>query len=557
MDPRRVLGDVWRRQSSSRQRRRVALYLTGLTLVVVAYTVSYQAAMAAFEGQSVSFTKALLAVSESFTTTGYGEDAQQWTTWQLHLLAIAMQLTGVSLIFLALPVFLAPWIQEVLATVAPTKVDDLTDHVVVCGYSSRGEALVQELTARDVPYVVLEPDRETAADVYETEPNVIHADPETTDGLESANVREAQALVADVDDETNASIALTAGQVDGVRTITFVEDPTIADYHRYAGADTVFSPRQLVGESLARKVTAGITAELDDAIELGGEFEVVELPVQSGSPLVGETVAQSGIRERTGTNVIGAWFRGEFDTPPSPEARIDEQTILLAAGRDEQLERLKELTLSEQRVTRGGTVIIAGYGEVGSTVDRTLTSADVERVVIDLEAADGVDVVGDVTDEATLKAAGVHDASSVILALPDDTMTVFATLVVREVAPDVEIIARADATGSVQKLYQAGADYVLALATVSGRMMASTILGEDVLSFDQQVEMIRADPGALAGQTLGEADVRAQTGCTVIAVERDSSVVTEVGPGFRIDRDDRLIVAGTDADMNRFATLVD
>lgn len=258
-----------------------------------------------------------------------------------------------SLIFLALPVFLAPWIQDVLTTVAPTEMD-LTDHVVVCGYSSRGEALAQELTARDVPYVVLEPDRETAADVYETEPNVIHADPETIDGLESANVRDAQALVADVDDKTNASIALTAGQIDGVRTITFVEDPTIADYHHYAGADTVLLPRQLVGESLAQKVIAGITAELDDAIELGGEFEVVELPVQSGSPLVGETVAKSGIRERTGTNVMGAWFRGEFDTPPSPEARINEQTILLAAGRDEQLELLRELTLSEQRVTRVG-----------------------------------------------------------------------------------------------------------------------------------------------------------------------------------------------------------
>lgn len=144
-------------------------------------------------------------------------------------------------------------------------------------------------------------------------------------------------------------------------------------------------------------------------------------------------------------------------------------------------------------------MIIAGHGEVGSTVDRTLASADIERVVVDLEAIDGVDIVGDVTDEDTLKAAGVHDASSIILALPDDTMTVFATLVVRELAPDVEIIARADATGSVQKLYQAGADYVLALATVSGRMMASTILGEDVMSLDQQVEVVRIDPGALAG----------------------------------------------------------
>ncbi|MFB6172809.1 MAG: TrkA family potassium uptake protein [Haloarculaceae archaeon] len=557
MDLRRLPRLVWRQQNTSRQRRRVVLYLVGLTAVVFAYALVYQAAMAAFENQSVSLSKALLAVSESFTTTGYGEDAALWTTWPLHLLAVAMQLTGVSLIFLALPVFLAPWVEEILATVAPTEVGEISDHVVVCGYSSRGAALAEELSARDVPYVILEPDRERAADVYEQDANVIHADPETTDGLASANVQSARALVADVDDETNASIALTADQVDGVRTITFVEDPTIADYHRYAGADEVFSPRQLVGESLARKVTAGISVELDDAVELGGEFEVVELPVQSGSPLVGKTVAESGIHERTGTNVIGAWFRGEFDTPPSPDARIDDQTILLAAGRDEQLERLKELTLSERRASRGGTVVIAGHGEVGSTVDEALSDADVECVTVDVEDGDGVDVVGDVTDVSTLADAGVDDAASIILALADDTVTVFATLVVREYAPDLEIIARADATGSVQKLYQAGADYVLALATVSGRMLAATILEEDVLTFDQQVEIIRTDCGALAGQTLAEADVRARTGCTVLAVERDRTVVTDVGPDFRVEQGDQLVVAGTDADMNRFAALVE
>jgi Trk K+ transport system NAD-binding subunit len=557
---------MWRpfRRGSTRDGRRVARrervigYLVGLVVVMVLYAVLYQFTMATFEDQRVSFPKALLAVVETFTTTGYGEDAQFWESVQMQVLMIAMQLTGVSAVFLALPVFVAPWVESRLSETAPTAVEDMTDHVVVAGYTSRVDALIDELSALDRPYVVVEPDRELANELYaETELNVIHGDPELEDTLSAAEVGRARALVCDVDDETNASIVLAAHGmgVDGVDITTFVEDPAIAAYHRYAGADEVFSPRQLIGESLAKKVTAGVTPELDGAIEIAEDFDIVELPVQAGSEIVGKTVAEAGVRERTGTNIVGAWFRGEFASPPPPDARIDEQTILVVAGRERQLERLKELTLSERRRQNGGPVVVAGFDEVGTTVVEQI-GGRVETVVVDRLDKPGVDVVGDVTDEATLREAGVDEASTVIIAVSDDTTTVFATLVLREFNPDVEIIARADATESVRKLYQAGADYVLALATVSGRMLASTILDEEVISFDQQVEIVRVGCGSLVGRTLAEADVRARTGVTVLAVERDEDVLTDLGPDFRIQRGDDLVVAGTDADMNRFAAFV-
>jgi len=340
-------------------------------VVMVLYAVLYQFTMATFEDQRVSFPKALLAVVETFTTTGYGEDAQFWESVQMQVLMIAMQLTGVSAVFLALPVFVAPWVESRLSETAPTAVEDMSDHVVVAGYTSRVDALIDELSALDRPYVVVEPDREVANELYaETELNVIHGDPELGETLSAAEVGRARALVCDVDDETNASIVLAAHGmgVDGVDVITFVEDPAIAAYHRYAGADEVFSPRQLIGESLAKKVTAGVTPELDGAIEIAEDFDIVELPVQAGSEIVGKTVAEAGVRERTGTNIVGAWFRGEFASPPPPDARIDEQTILVVAGRERQLERLKELTLSERRRQNGGPVVVAGFDEVGTTV---------------------------------------------------------------------------------------------------------------------------------------------------------------------------------------------
>ena len=76
------LGEAGSEQAA--QRRRVSWYLLVLAVVVLLYTLAYMAGMAVFEGTPVTFTKALLAVVESFTTTGYGEDAQGLTTWQMR-----------------------------------------------------------------------------------------------------------------------------------------------------------------------------------------------------------------------------------------------------------------------------------------------------------------------------------------------------------------------------------------------------------------------------------------------------------------------------------------
>jgi Trk K+ transport system NAD-binding subunit len=307
MDARRALRWIRSERRGGLSRRdRVLVYLIGLVCVAVFYTVAYKLAMGWFEDQTVGWIHSFSIVVQSFTTTGYGQDAPLWDTYQLEILSIAMQLTGVGMVFLALPVFLAPWVEERLSRTAPVSVESIRDHVVITGYTPRGQALIDELSTHERPYVVIEPDRELANELYtETDLHIVHGDPELEEDLEAANVAEARAVIADIDDETNASIALAARNTDDCEVITFVEDPDIRRYHEYAGATEVFSPRQLIGESLAKKVTAGVTPQLDGSIEIGEDFDTVELPVQAGSDIVGTTVGESGVRERTGVNIIG------------------------------------------------------------------------------------------------------------------------------------------------------------------------------------------------------------------------------------------------------------
>jgi len=537
--------------------RRTVYYAVLLLAVMFGYAVLYQNGMRIYENDPISFLHSMQVVVETFTTTGFGSDAP-WNSAVMNVLVIVMDLTGVALIFMALPVLAFPLLEEALSTTVPKSIDDAENHVVICSFTARAGALIDELGSRDVTYVIVEPDRERATTLYEDDFRVIHADPESVAGLEAANVGSARALVADVSDEVDASIVLTAREVaEDIPVVSVVEDPDRRAYHRLAGADTVLSPRPLLGRSLASRVTTSVAADLGDMIEIGDDFEIAELPVHRGSRLVGTTLADSGLREQAGVNVIGAWFRGEFETPPDPSATITNGTVLLVTGREEQLSELRALTRSSVRWFGPGRTIVVGYGQVGRSIADALSEAGAEHTIVDRVDAEGVDVVGDATDPETLEAAGIHDARSVILALPDDTTAEFATLVIRDLSAGTEIIARAEEVRSVQKMYRAGADYVLSLATVTGRMLASSILeDEDVLSLDHQVEVIRTAAPGLVGRTLGGADVRSRTGCTVVGVEREGTLLTDLGPAFRIETGDELIIAGTDDGTRRFVELL-
>ncbi|MFB6081431.1 MAG: TrkA family potassium uptake protein [Halanaeroarchaeum sp.] len=533
-----------------RQRRRGIAYLVLLVGVVVAFTVAYRWGMATFEGRERSLLASLQVVVETFTTTGYGEDAP-WRSPEMLALVVVMQLTGVFLIFLTLPLFVVPWVERRMEVNPPTEVS-LDDHVVICGYSPRGEALIDELETQRVEYVIVDDDRDRARELHEAGRSVIHGDPDATDTLERASLADASAVVLDLTDERNATVALSVREVsEAVRTVAFVDDRDLSRYLELAGVDEVLSPHDLLGMSLADKVTSVMTSQLGETVDIGADVEFIELPVQRGAELDGVTLGESGIRERTGANVIGAWLGGEFVPSVDPDRELDRNTVLLVAGREDQLKAAMDLTLAPDR-RRTDTVIVAGYGEVGQTVDEVISGAHLRCTVVDVEDGPGVDVVGDATNESTLREAGIENAAAVIVALGDDATTVFSTLVARATNQDVEIICRANEAESVGKLYAAGADYVLALSSVSGRLLAESILDEVVLSVDTQVDIVKTTAPELNGRTLAEAGVRERTDCTVIAVERDGRVHTDLGPDFRVERGDEVYVAGTDENIARF-----
>jgi voltage-gated potassium channel len=221
-----------------------------------------------------------------------------------------------------------------------------------------------------------------------------------------------------------------------------------------------------------------------------------------------------------------------------------------------------------------GHVIICGWGRVGRQVAAYLAAAGRDLVVVDRDPERIADVtyprvVGDVTDDATLQAAGVERAGTVVAALDTDADNLFLTVSSRALRPELQIIARARNDSSEPKLLRAGADRVVNPQRLGGDRMASFVVQPHVVDFvdvvmhdgslEFRLEDIEVGAGSrLVGQTLSSAEVHDNTGALVLAIRRaDGSFTTNPTPRTRIEHGDVLIGVGT-ADqlsaLSRFAT---
>ena len=209
-----------------------------------------------------------------------------------------------------------------------------------------------------------------------------------------------------------------------------------------------------------------------------------------------------------------------------------------------------------------GHVIVCGWGRVGREVARFLASAGRQVVVIDrdLERLDVVpyaSVHGDVTDDETLRQAGIERAATLVAALDTDADNLYVTVAAKSMRPDLRIIARARNESSEPKLLRAGADRVVNPQQLGGDRMASFVTQPLVVDFVDVVmhdgtlefrleELAVSAASTLSGSTIRSAQLRERTGALVLAIRRpDGNFVTNPSPEDVIESGDVLISVGT------------
>jgi voltage-gated potassium channel len=139
-----------------------------------------------------------------------------------------------------------------------------------------------------------------------------------------------------------------------------------------------------------------------------------------------------------------------------------------------------ELSLLEDHV------VVLGYGDLTDALLDEL-APDAETVVVtddqstasSLQAADCNVLTGDPTDEGTLGDVRLESARGVVVGSDDDARDVLAVLAVRNVAPDVRVVAAATEGKHVAKFERVGADRVVDVRALGGRLLGRSVLDPD------------------------------------------------------------------------------
>lgn len=210
-------------------------------------------------------------------------------------------------------------------------------------------------------------------------------------------------------------------------------------------------------------------------------------------------------------------------------------------------------------------IIICGYGRVGRSAAPTLHDNSRDVVIIDNDPelvvraqADGFATIqGDAASDDILREAGLEKAWGVVVSTGEDSLNLFIVLSARTLNPDLYIVARAVNAENERKMVRAGADRVVSPYRIGGKHMANIMLRPHVTDFFDVVtlqggqelwieELIIADDSTLIGQTVGQANVRRQTGVSLVALTSKTTGQTIVpDANTLLGAGDELIVLGT------------
>jgi voltage-gated potassium channel len=233
-------------------------------------------------------------------------------------------------------------------------------------------------------------------------------------------------------------------------------------------------------------------------------------------------------------------------------------------------------TFGRQRMQRAldsvrDHVIVCGYGRVGRRVVADLAESGVPVVVVDQDEARLRDctlwLAGDVTEDDTLKRAGIAHARALIAAVPSDADNLYVTMSARLLNTTLTIVARAESEGTEEKLLRAGATRVISPTAIGGQRVVQAVLRPAVLDFidlatksqhlELQMEQAMVQKGSkLDGVTVGDASLRERCDVLVVAIQRaDGKMHFNPPPEARMGHGERLVVLGNRKSLDKLEAL--
>ena len=563
-------GRVWRAIRNSPVIQ-ISIYFFAFALLVGVNTYLFYSYYPLLENKPLSWSESLLFVVESMTTVGYGE-LLPFTSEITRLLAIQIMLSGVIMIFVVIPLLLAPFLTTLLAPSPPRRTPhQLSGHTVVMGYDELTRSVIDSLAISDHDIVIIEQDKGKALEIatqYRRRAYVIWGDYDDPDTWSAAHIGGARFVVICMDERQTASVVLGVRELVKGKIISIVDKLSFNRYLHYAGADYVLSPKDTTGRLLARHAILNPNGDTEPDIpgldrssisfhdDVGLELRLINIPLVFGCKAAFKSLSELRLFERFGIIVPFLWKAGKFIPSPRDDMVIDNTTSLYLFGRIESIvSALKEEFNPEG--CADALAVIAGFGDVGAAAYHKLEASGVSCIVVDSKKQEVEQVIGNAEDEEVLKKARIEEARFCIVALNDDNVNIFTTLMARNLNPVIRILARANEPASVEKLYRAGADYVALLPMIGGQTIARIILADlvTILLELPNNDLVILKQSRTTYPNRLEWFIR-KSGVRIIGIEAPDRSIVSPRPDETLLEGDAVIAVGNTEQVKRFIRLL-
>jgi voltage-gated potassium channel len=177
-------------------------------------------------------------------------------------------------------------------------------------------------------------------------------------------------------------------------------------------------------------------------------------------------------------------------------------------------------------------------------------------------------IVGDATEDSTLKEAGIERAAGLVSALTDDRDNLFVTLSARELNPKARIVSKVVDSENEPKILRAGADSTVSPTRIGGLRLASELVRPKVTEFlDQMMRLteknLRFDEVELPKdskyikKSLAQIPIRQKTNLLVVALhEPTGEFIYNPSPDQPLQPGIQLIVIGEPDEVQRLRRMV-
>lgn len=230
------------------------------------------------------------------------------------------------------------------------KIDNLRNHVIICGFGRNGMQAADKLEAYNKEYVVIEKDEDVVERFQDKDRLFVTGNANEDEFLLKAGIERASTLICALpSDADNLFIVLSARQINkDLKIISRATEETTYNKLKLAGADNVIMPDKIGGEHMASLVVVPDLVEFLDNLTVSGEEDsifVEQIEFDKVCPNGEEqSIKQLDLRKKTGCSIIGYKTpQGEYIVNPEPSLILKKNSKLVLIGRPNQIENMKEM----------------------------------------------------------------------------------------------------------------------------------------------------------------------------------------------------------------------